>query len=114
MVTDSRPYSATSPAVVSRIASCTSRRCDSIVSFHSLGTMSAYGTECLRRGRRVLVRPSYRQPIAAAEPFEVGGDEFLDAYEVFLGLGCHAHGQRVGFGVQRARSPAQAERAVRV
>jgi hypothetical protein len=40
--TDSSPCSATKPAVASRIAACTSRRCASIVSFHSFGTTSEY------------------------------------------------------------------------
>jgi hypothetical protein len=38
IVTDSSPCSATRATVVSRIASRTSRRCSSIVSFHSFGT----------------------------------------------------------------------------
>jgi len=39
IVTDAGPCSATSAAVVSRVASRTARRCASIVSFHSLGTI---------------------------------------------------------------------------
>ena len=43
MVTESSPCSATSAAVVSRIASCTAARCVSMVWFHSLGTCLIYG-----------------------------------------------------------------------
>lgn len=42
IVTDRTPCSAASSAVDSRIASCTARRCASIVSFHSFGTRSVY------------------------------------------------------------------------
>ena len=44
IVADRRPSSATSFMVVSRIASRTSRRCASIVSFHSLGTRQLYNS----------------------------------------------------------------------
>src|SRR5260370_8644945 len=44
IVTARSPCSATSPAVVPRIASRTSRRCASIVSFHSFGTSPLYAT----------------------------------------------------------------------
>jgi hypothetical protein len=44
IVTDSSPFSVTSSAVVSRIASRTAARCASIVSFHSLGTTPVYTT----------------------------------------------------------------------
>jgi hypothetical protein len=44
IVTDSRPCSATSAAVVSTMASRTSRRCASIVSVHSFGTAPVYET----------------------------------------------------------------------
>src|SRR3954471_15430577 len=47
IVTLSRPRSATSAAVVIRIACRTSRRCVSIVSFHSFGTTASYGIETL-------------------------------------------------------------------
>jgi hypothetical protein len=48
IVTDSSPFSVTSSAVVSRIASRTARRCASIVSFHSLGTTPVYMTTISR------------------------------------------------------------------
>ncbi len=44
IVTASSPCSATSVAVVSRMASRTSRRCVSIVSVHSFGMMRVYAT----------------------------------------------------------------------
>src|SRR5918996_4066452 len=44
IVTDSNPCSATRATVVARIASRTSRRCSSIVSFHSFGTAKVYAT----------------------------------------------------------------------
>jgi hypothetical protein len=44
IVTDSSPCSATSAAVVSRMASRTAARCAWIVSFHSLGTHVVYAT----------------------------------------------------------------------
>src|SRR4051812_14792838 len=44
MVTESGPSAATSRAVVATTASCTSRRCASIVSFHSFGIGSLYAT----------------------------------------------------------------------
>src|SRR5712691_441812 len=43
MVTERRPCSTTSAAVVSRIASRTSRRCASTVSFQSFGTHASIG-----------------------------------------------------------------------
>src|SRR5215207_502342 len=42
IVTERSPCSATSAAVVSRVASRTARRCASIVSFHSFGTTQSY------------------------------------------------------------------------
>jgi hypothetical protein len=48
IVTDVSPYSATSAAVVPRIASRTARRCSSIVSFHSFGTTQVYMTTVSR------------------------------------------------------------------
>jgi len=44
IVTAASPCSATSSAVVSKIAACTSRRCVSMVSVHSFGTAAVYGT----------------------------------------------------------------------
>jgi hypothetical protein len=43
IVTDNSPCSATSAAVVSRMASRTAARCAWMVSFHSLGTHVVYG-----------------------------------------------------------------------
>jgi hypothetical protein len=51
IVTDSSPCSATSSHVVSKIASRTSRRCASIVAFHSLGTAQGY----MMTGRRQFI-----------------------------------------------------------
>src|SRR3990170_9033767 len=48
IVTDVSPCSATSAAVVSRIAPRTARRCASIVSFHSLGITPLYVTAVSR------------------------------------------------------------------
>jgi hypothetical protein len=42
IVTDRSPCSATSAAVVCRIASRTSRRCASIISFHGFGIIPVY------------------------------------------------------------------------
>jgi hypothetical protein len=42
IVTAARPFSWTSAAVVSRVASWTARRCSSIVSVHSFGTSQGY------------------------------------------------------------------------
>src|SRR5438046_344170 len=42
IVTDARPCSRASAAVVSRVASWTARRCSSIVSVHSFGTLQGY------------------------------------------------------------------------
>ncbi|WP_433514343.1 hypothetical protein ACQP2T_01180 [Nonomuraea sp. CA-143628] len=42
IVTARSPRSRTSSTVASRIASCTVRRCVSIVSFHSFGTSPVY------------------------------------------------------------------------
>ena len=42
IVTDRKPCSATSAAVVSRIASRTAARCASIVSFHGFGITPVY------------------------------------------------------------------------
>src|SRR5215203_1531260 len=44
IVTESGPCSATSAAVASSVASCTARRCASIVSFHNLGITPVYTT----------------------------------------------------------------------
>src|SRR5919197_4705437 len=49
IVTEVTPRSATSAAVVLRMASRTSLRCASIVSFHSLGTISGYAEPRHRR-----------------------------------------------------------------
>jgi len=49
IVADRSPCSATSAAAASRIAARTSRRCASIVSFHSFGTTQVYMTATLER-----------------------------------------------------------------
>src|SRR5215212_5298506 len=49
IVADRSPCSATSAAVVSRIASQTAARCASIVSFHRFGTTSVYTTSLVRQ-----------------------------------------------------------------
>src|SRR3712207_2867213 len=53
IVTDSNPCSATSAAVVSRIASRTSRRCASIVSVHSFGTNISIRDDPTATDRRI-------------------------------------------------------------
>src|SRR5438093_11325863 len=77
IVTPRSPCSATSAAVVSRMASRTSRRCVSIVSVHSFGMVGVYATtpaETLWFDRDTL----YRYPYHLPETGRTGGAHMAD------------------------------------